>query len=88
MRITVTDTRTVELTNQQMNEITYQTLKNLLPGDGIENHKGELWLYSWEDTGHGSGITTHIRKATELDLAISNLLEAIHKEMSNETRKM
>lgn len=49
------------------------------PGDYI-NTAG-VWE-SWEDTGHGSGLTTTHRKATDAEVAVDKALKVVQKTLT------
>ena len=75
MEIWVNKPEKVKLTENQIEEITKYRLKQLLGGDGITEYKGERWVYTWYDTGHGSGYTEHNYQATDLDEAVVKVLQ-------------
>ena len=77
MDIWVNKPEKVRLTDEQINEAAKHKLRCMLGGDGIEEHKGGRWVYTWFDTGHGSGLTEHHREATELDDALVKVLGAL-----------
>lgn len=65
------------LTDAQVTEAARYKLRRLLGGDGIKEVNGVRWVYSWDDTGHGSGITDYLREATQLDEALVTVLAAL-----------
>lgn len=65
------------LTEEQIKEAAKYKLRGMLSGDGIEEYKGGRWVYTWFDTGHGSGMTEYHHEATELDEALVKVLAAL-----------
>lgn len=65
----------VELSDEQMRLVAIAQLRRMLGGDGIEEGR----VYIWEDTGHGSGLTTHLRDATMRDYVIAEVLAALNQ---------
>lgn len=55
-------------------------LNQMLESGYIQNYDGETWLVDWEDTGHGSGLTTKIRLATDDDKAVSRVLNILKEQ--------
>ena len=64
----------VDLSDEQVRDIALEYFKRLFPYDGIQMHKLEDWVYKWEDTGHGSGLTDYIRVASEKDKFLSKVI--------------
>jgi len=70
----------VLLTDEQVKHITMKKLYEMLGGDDIEECEGKRVVTSWEDTGHGSGLTRKVREATDLDGAVLLVLRTIAKQ--------
>lgn len=77
MQITITKKETVTLSPKQISDATRIKLQRMLGGTGIADHDNERWVYRWHNTGHGSGDTDYIRKATPLDEALVLVLAAV-----------
>ena len=73
MEITITKelSETIDLNKEQVKNIIRRYVSDELGGKhhNVEMVSGKLCVTYWEDT-HGSGITTVIRDATELDIAL------------------
>jgi len=69
----------VLLTDEQVKHITMKKLYEMLGGDDIEECEGKRVVTSWEDTGHGSGLITKVREATDLDGAVLLVLRTLIK---------
>ena len=67
----------VSLTDDQVRDLTREKLRSMLGGDGIEDRCGVRWVFNWHDTGHGSGLTSYLRVATELDEALVKVWAAL-----------
>lgn len=80
MDIWVQSQQKVRLTEAQITEAARYKLRHLLGGDGIKEDNGTRWVYSWYDTGHGSGITDYVREATGLDEALVAVLAELNKK--------
>lgn len=67
----------IELDDRQMRDVALAYFKKFFPHSGIQYHNKKLWVYEWEDTGHGSGLTNYIREATEKDKFINKVMDFI-----------
>lgn len=70
----------VELDPEAVEKVFKTRLKQLCGGEGvyIESKTGKV--RSWEDTGHGSGITEDVTGVTPIQLAALRLQEAFDDE--------
>lgn len=80
MKVHTTVVQEVELDGDAVRKVFDAELEKLCGGDDAYiNSKGEL--ERWEDTGHGSGITTIVdKKPSLLTVTANRLRELIHKE--------
>lgn len=83
MKITFVETipHTVEISEEKAKEISIKTLYSLIGFQDafIEDFIEESYLCTWDDTGHGSGITDRHRVATDLDKSIIKVIKELKK---------
>ena len=85
-KITTVKNETVEI---DPSEVTKQLKLDWMKRIGIYgfcylNKSNQMWE-DWENTGHGSGITTEYRKATEDEIQIWDMFEQLEDFMSGKT---
>lgn len=68
MEVTYAEYKTVKLNQQQILDATRVGLERYFGLPAYPDIDDEGYLTEWEDT-HGSGLTTRVRKATDVDKA-------------------
>lgn len=73
MKVTCAEYKTFELSQQQIVDVMRVGLDRYFGLPAHPDIDSDGYLTEWEDT-HGSGLTTRVRKATELDKAVLLLI--------------
>lgn len=80
-RYSRSETKEVELTTEECKEITLNYLRTLVGRDNyLRTEKGKIVVKeddpNWR---HGSVSEEYVRDATELDIAVFNMLQLLHR---------
>ena len=82
MQLTVYETipKNINLSKQQMKEVTIQYLKELVhPGEYIREIDGDTYVMMDDDHYHGSISEIRVRPASDLDIQVFNMLTLLRK---------
>jgi hypothetical protein len=91
MKVHTTVTQEVTLDVHAVEEVFNRRLERLCGGEGVYIDDKTGKLMSWEDTGHGSGITETLGDPTPVQKAAHALKDALREErqaaLEAETKK-
>lgn len=78
MKVSTTVVQEVTLDGNAVNAVFKKQLDALCGGEDVYLKDG--WLETWEDTGHGSGITHQLGRPTSVQKAALALRDALAEE--------